>query len=76
MAKELFYCKSLNLVAFIMSKGIKLDGYNTGRNKAVFYFEKSEQLDNVIKQYNDNEELKAFISSFKEVKDILKNKSN
>lgn len=74
---ELFYCKSLNLVAYIMSKGIKPQGINTRGSNATFYFIKDEKLKNIINTYNQNQELKDFIASFKRVKEIIKEtKSN
>lgn len=74
---EMFYCKSLNLVAYIMSKGIEPHGFNDRGKNLTFYFLKDEQLKQVINSYNDNLELKSFISAFREVKELIKlNKNN
>jgi hypothetical protein len=74
---EMFYCRSLNLVAFLMSKGVQPEGYNDRGKNLTFYFKKDDRLQEVINMYNENKELKEFITAFKQVKDIIRNnKSN
>jgi hypothetical protein len=73
---EMFYCKSLNLVAYIISKGIQPEGYNDRGKNLTFYFVKDDQLKIVIDSYNSNVELKNFISAFKQVKDLIKENKN
>jgi hypothetical protein len=69
---EMFYCKSLNLVAYIMSKGIEPQGFNDRGKNLTFYFVKNDKLKEVIDSYNNNTDLKNFISAFKQVKDLIK----
>lgn len=72
----MFYCRSLNLVSFLISKGIKPEGYNDKGRNLTFYFKKNTELQKVIDEYNNNQELKDFIAAFKEVKNLIKeNKS-
>ena len=73
---EMFYCKSLNLVAYIMSKGIEPEGFNDRGKNLTFYFKKDQQLQQIIQSYNDNVELKEFIYSFKKVKELIKENKN
>lgn len=74
---EMFYCRSLNLVAFLMSKGVQPEGYNDRGRNLTFYFKKDDKLQETIHMYNENKELKEFITAFKQVKDIIRNnKSN
>jgi hypothetical protein len=73
---EMFYCKSLNLVSYIISKGIQPEGYNDRGKNLTFYFVKDDQLKVVIDSYNSNVELKNFISAFKQVKDLIKENKN
>lgn len=73
----MFYCRSLNLVSYIISKGIEPEGYNDRGKNLTFYFKKNDDLQKVIDSYNDNIELKEFISAFKKVKDLIReSKSN
>jgi hypothetical protein len=73
---EMFYCRSLNLVAFLMSKGVEPEGYNDRGKNLTFYFKKDDRLQDTINQYNENKELKEFITAFKQVKDIIRNKKS
>lgn len=73
---EMFYCRSLNLVSYLMSKGIEPQGYNDRGKNLTFYFKKNQQLQEVIDSYNNNEELKNFIAAFKQVKDLVKLNKN
>jgi hypothetical protein len=73
---EMFYCRSLNLVAFLMSKGVEPDGYNDRGKNLTFYFKKDDKLQETINLYNENNELKEFITAFKQVKDIIRNKKS
>lgn len=72
----MFYCRSLNLVAFLMSKGVEPEGYNDRGKNLTFYFKKDDRLQDTISQYNENKELKEFITAFKQVKDIIRNKKS
>lgn len=69
---EMFYCKSLNLVAYLISKGIKPNGYNDRGKNLTFYFTKNDELQRTIDSYNANLELKNFIAAFRDVKGLIK----
>jgi hypothetical protein len=73
---EMFYCKSLNLVSYLISKGVEPKGYNDRGKNLTFYFVKDEKLKQIIDSYNNNKELKDFISAFKQVKDLIKSNKN
>jgi hypothetical protein len=73
LMNEMFYCKSLNLVAYIMSNGVEPHGFNDRGRNLTFYFVKDDRLKEIIDSYNNNTELKNFISAFKQVKDLIKN---
>lgn len=71
---EMFYCRSLNLVAYLMSKGIEPEGFNDRSKSLTFYFKKNSILQERINDYNQDIELKEFITAFKRVKEIYKSK--
>lgn len=73
---EMFYCRSLNLVSYLLSKGVKPEGYNDKGKNLTFYFKKNDQLQEVIDSYNNNKELKEFIAAFKEVKELIRTNKN
>lgn len=68
--ENLYKVKSLNVVAYLRLKGFTIAKVEKDKNEANFYFEKSKELFKVIDEYNSNQELKKFISSFKEVRTI------
>lgn len=73
---EMFYCRSLNLVSYLLSKGVNPEGYNDKGKNLTFYFKKNDQLQEAIDSYNNNTELKEFIAAFKEVKDLIRTNKN
>lgn len=73
---EMFYCRSLNLVSYLLSKGVNPEGYNDKGKNLTFYFKKNDQLQEAIDSYNNNKELKEFIAAFKEVKDLIRTNKN
>jgi hypothetical protein len=71
--KDLYYTQSLNLAAFIMSKGINPVGKTKSSGSVTIYFDKTDQLHDVVRDYNKQEELKKFIASFRDLKQYLNN---
>lgn len=69
--KDLYYTQSLNLAAFVMSKGFKPVGKTKSNKSVTIYFNKTDQLHDAVREYNKQEELKKFISAFKELKQYL-----
>jgi hypothetical protein len=56
-------------VAYLIANGIEPEGMvKEEGNNAMFYFEKTDELQKVIDKYNQDEELKKFISAYKEVR--------
>ncbi|MED1863203.1 DUF5659 domain-containing protein [Fictibacillus nanhaiensis] len=73
--KDMYYTQSLNLAAYIMSKGIDPVGKTKSGKSVTIYFNKTNELHDVVRDYNNQEELKKFISAFRELKHYL-NKVN
>lgn len=68
---DLYYTQSLNLAAFLMSKGFDPVGKRKVNGSVTIYFNKTDQLHDGVREYNKNEDLKKFISSFRELKQYL-----
>jgi hypothetical protein len=68
----LFHTSSLNIVAWLLSKGYQIKDKVKINNQTVFFFDRDENLQKVIDEYNNNQELKLFISKFREVKIMAK----
>ena len=69
--KNYYYTGSLNMASWLYSKGFEIINI-TKLDKAVLYFDRSEELEKSIEEYNKNLELKKFITAFKEVKQQIK----
>jgi hypothetical protein len=68
--ENLYKIKSFNVVAYLRLKGFSMVKVQKENNEASFYFDKSKELFDAVDEYNNNDELKKFISSFKEVRTI------
>jgi len=69
---KLFQTSSLNLVAWFLTKDIQIkEKVNIG-DVTVFYFNRTDELQKAINEYNQNIELKKFITKFKQVREIIK----
>jgi hypothetical protein len=68
--ENLYKVKSLNVVAYLRLNGFPISKVEKEGSEATFYFERSKDLFMTIDEYNANETLKKFISSFKEVRTI------
>lgn len=69
---KLFQTSSLNLVAWVLTKDIQIkEKVNIG-DVTVFYFDRTDELQKAINEYNQNIELKKFITKFKQVREIIK----
>jgi hypothetical protein len=68
-----YFTQSLNIAAYLISKGYevkKLENSSTGIT--TFFFERSDGTFEAVKEYNNNDELKKFISAFREIKQMVK----
>lgn len=63
---------SLNLATWLKMNGHKIVKVEKINNRAAFFFEKSEELRRSIDDYNSNEELKRFISTYRDIRGITK----
>lgn len=69
---SVFQTSSLNLVAWLMVKGFEVNDHIKINNQTIFYFDRVDGLQEAINQYNNNTELKLFITKFKKVKEMAK----
>lgn len=54
-----------------MANGIDPVGKTKSNGSVTIYFDKTDELHDVVRSYNKNEDLKRFISSFKSLKQYL-----
>lgn len=71
--KDLYYTQSLNLAAYVMSKGFEPVGKRKTDRGVTIYFTKTDALHDAVRDYNKHEDLKKFIASFRELKNYLNN---
>lgn len=70
--KNLYCVLSLNLATWLKMHNHPILKTEKKDNKTVFYFEKNDELSDCINAYNDNQELKLFISTYKDIRGITK----
>lgn len=67
-----FKTESLNIVAWLLSKNINIKKTIDMDGSLIFLFDNTNELQKQIDKYNENDELRKFIASFKKVKTIVK----
>jgi len=72
MNNNIFQTSSLNIVAWLMTKGYEVVDQKKINNSTIFYFERDNNLQSAINEYNNNIPLKEFISNFRKVKMMIK----
>jgi len=72
MNNNIFQTSSLNIVAWLMTKGYDVKDQKKINNNTIFYFERDDNLQSAINEYNNNIPLKEFISNFRKVKMMIK----
>jgi len=73
MNKKLQYFYSIPLCAYLKMNGLEIIKIVKHRDtgKTIFYFETGERLDELIKQYKENEFLQKLNESMKEVRSMI-----
>jgi len=72
MNNNIFQTSSLNIVAWLMTKGYEVVDQKKINNSTIFYFERDNNLQSALNEYNNNTSLKQFISNFRKVKMMIK----
>lgn len=73
---QFYTTMSLNVAAYLKGNGMNVLKVEKVNNKAVFYFEKNQQVKMLVDMYLNDSALKRFITAFKEVKGLaLKNQN-
>lgn len=72
ISKSIFQTSSLNIVAWLAANDIEFIDHVKIYDKSIFYFDRNEQLSALLDEYNTNEQLKKFISSYKRIRGIVK----
>lgn len=69
---NLYYTQSLNLAAYLKYRGKNPISSETIKGITTFYFDKDEETYQIVRDYNSNEDLKGFISAFRDIKFMIK----
>jgi hypothetical protein len=69
---NLYQVYSLNVATYLKMNGFNIIRAEKIEDKTVFSFERTEQLYKAIDTYNSNEELKRFISTYKDIRNITR----
>ena len=72
MTNSIFQTSSLNIVAWLMTKGYEVKDQKKINNSTIFYFERDNNIQSAINEYNNNTSLKEFISNFRKVKMMIR----
>ena len=64
-------CLSLNLATYLKMKGFPIVKAEKTSKGVIFYFNRTKEIFEVVTEYNQNAELKSFISEFKNIKQIV-----
>lgn len=72
--KDYFYTSSMNIAAWLLSKGFEVEQKTRLDNQTVLYFKRSPELQQALNDYNNNKELKSFITCYGKVRDVIRGK--
>lgn len=72
MAISMFSTLSTNIAAFLLSRGISPTDVVGTSGKTYFFYDRTPELQDSLDAYNNDIHLKRFISSFKEIKDMIR----
>lgn len=70
-----FSTKSLNIIAWLLYKGFEIAYITIHDEQQVCNFHGTDELYKVLEEYHNNRELKAFLASFKNVKQKIRAKA-
>ncbi len=68
----IFQTSSLNIVAWLATNDIDFDDYIRINGNVIFCYNRTDNLTSCIDEYNDNEQLKKFISNYRRIRSIVK----
>lgn len=69
---DYYTTQSLNVAAFLMYKDLEVVKSETIKGITTFYFKREDAVYDALAEYNSNVELKKFITSFREVKRLIR----
>jgi hypothetical protein len=71
MINEYFVTQSLNVAAYLRYKGFKLQEFIKQDKIASYCFDKSPEVFSAVNEYNQNNDLKRFINSYREIRELI-----
>ena len=70
-----FSTKSLNIIAWLLHKGFEIAYITIHNDQQICNFRGTDELYKSLEEYHNNRELKAFLASFKSVKQKIRAKT-
>ena len=71
MINEYFVTQSLNVAAYLKFKGFTLQKFIKEDKMASYCFDKSGEVFSAVNEYNQNNDLKRFINSYREIRELI-----
>lgn len=71
MINEYFVTQSLNVAAYLRFKDFELKDYRRDGRIISYCFEKSQEVFDAVNEYNQDNELKKFINSYREIREFI-----
>jgi hypothetical protein len=69
--QDMFKTLSLNIVAYLSTKGVKHEKITKVEDNTSFEFTRTVELENLLRAYRNNQELQSFITALRETKKLV-----
>lgn len=73
--RDVFYTGSLNVVAYLMTKGVDYIDIKISTGRKLFEYEKNENLQKILNEYNQDHFIRNFVFNLRKAKEAVKSKS-
>ena len=69
--QQYFVTQSLNVSAYLRFKGFEIRDVRKDDKTVSFCFDKSNEVFDAVNEYNQDEDLKKFITSYREIRSLI-----
>jgi hypothetical protein len=69
--KDVFYTSSLNVIAYLKTKGVNCESVTKFNGKSLFLYIKNESLQQYLDEYKADKKLQSFLIELRNVKESL-----
>ena len=71
---QYFVSQSLNVAAYLKFKGFEIKNVKRDDKTVSFCFDKSPEVFDAVNEYNQDNDLKRFITSYREIRSLIYNR--